>query len=179
MGTNGAPNRSVIGLVAAVVAILALSLAYFLTGSPPTDEPESGTTRMPGAPAAPPAEGTPSEAPAGAAARPGQAAAPRIRIEESGRLSTTRDALREGDALVLGLALSDVARGEAPIDVKVVDVRGRRLDVRGVPVEGTDAGLRLEIDPDWLEPSRYLIELETIEKKPLALRRYVLEITGS
>ena len=104
------------------------------------------------------------------------ARAPAQRIEENGRLEVELDALREGAVLALGLAMPDVARGAGDRPVKVIDVEGRVLETTGAAVDGAGSGLRLEIDPEWLRPGRYLIEVATAEKKPLALRRYVLEV---
>jgi hypothetical protein len=105
--------------------------------------------------------------------------APRMRIPENGRLQVSRDVLREGDVLALGLDLPDEARGTQPLPLKLVDVRGRMLELDAVPVEGPGNGLRIEIDPAWLDPGRYLIQVETAETHPLALRRYVLEVSDS
>jgi hypothetical protein len=88
----------------------------------------------------------------------------------------TREALREGDVLALGLDLPDEMRGTGPRPLKVVDVKGRVLEGLAFPVDGAGSGLRLEIDPDWLRPSRYLIQVETAGPSPLAVRRYVLEV---
>jgi hypothetical protein len=106
---------------------------------------------------------------------PGARAPARI-IPDNGRLRVTREELREGDVLAIGLAMPDEARGEAPRRIKVADVSGRAMEGRGVAIDGAGNGLRLEVDPNWLRPGRYLIQVETAEQKPLALRRYVLEV---
>ncbi len=178
MTTNASPNRPRIVPVAAVVALLALAAAYWNmsqdSAEPASDGPEAQAERTPTPVAEPMATAAEPAIPAG-----GKAAAPKVRIEENGQLTTTTDALREGDVLVLGLALPDDARGFAGLPVKVVDPRGRVIEVEGMPVRGSNGGLRLEIDPEWLQPGRYMIQLKTVEKKPLALRRYVLEIQDS
>ena len=98
-------------------------------------------------------------------------------MPDKGRLSVTREALRDGAVLALGLELPDEARGAGPRPVKLVDVTGRVLEIAGEPVDGAGTGLRLEIPPEWLEPGRYMIQVQTAEPRPLALRRYVLEVT--
>jgi hypothetical protein len=102
--------------------------------------------------------------------------APAHQIADRGRLRVTREDLREGDILAIGLVMPDYARGTDPLPLKVVDPSGRVLEGRGLPIDGAGTGLRLEIDPEWLVPGRYMIQVETAEKAPLALRRYVLEV---
>ncbi len=107
---------------------------------------------------------------------PSAPSAPAQRIAEGGRLSVDAASLRDGEVLALGLALSDEARGSEPLPVRIVSVDGRRIETTAVPAEGDGSGLRLELDPEWLEPGRYLIEISTTEKIHLPLRRYVLEV---
>jgi len=178
---NSTRRRSMIaGLV-----VLGLGLAFWLlrepspsspgAPKPPTPDaerqPEPPPSPRPAPRAAPPAAAravTPKPAPA---ARP----TPR-RISSSGRLSTTRAALRDGDALVLILEMDDEARGAGPRPAKLVHVGGRVLETTATPLPGTNSGVRLEIDPAWLGPGHYLIQVETAERRPLALRRYFLEV---
>ena len=102
-------------------------------------------------------------------------AAPANRITEGGRLSIDATSLRDGDVLALGLGLPEEAQGEEPLSVRVVSVDGRRLETTAVPAAGSESGLRLEIDPEWLAPGRYMIEVRTAEKTHFPIRRYVLE----
>ena len=99
-----------------------------------------------------------------------------MRIAEGGRLSIDATSLREGEVLAIGLGLADEARGEEPVAVRIVSVDGRRLETTAAPARGSGSGLRLEIDPEWLTPGRYLIEISTAEKNHFAVRRYVLEV---
>ena len=102
--------------------------------------------------------------------------APAHFIAAGERLRVRREDLREGDDLVIGLAMPDDARGSDPLPLKVVDTSGRVFAGVGLPIDGAGNGLRLEIDPEWLAPGRYMIQVETVEKAPLALRRYVLDV---
>lgn len=104
-------------------------------------------------------------------------AAPDIVMPENGRLSVELDDLREGESMAIGLSMPDEARGDGPRPVKVVDVSGRLYETDAFAIDGAGSGLRLEIDPEWLTPGRYMIQVQTAEPRPLALRRYVLEVT--
>ena len=62
----------------------------------------------------------------------------------------------------------------------VVSVDGRRdRDDRGARGQASGSGLRLELEPEWLRPGRYMIQVTTAEKTPLHLRRYVIEVQSS
>ncbi len=105
-----------------------------------------------------------------------QAVRPAMRIPENGRLTTRRATLRDGEVLALGLDLSDEDRGAEPTRVKVIDAGLRVYETFATPLPGERAGLRLEIDPAWLGPSRYMIQVETHGSGPLAVQRYFLEV---
>jgi hypothetical protein len=97
-------------------------------------------------------------------------------ISESGRLEISAESLAEGEMLTLGLALSDDARAADALEVRVISLDGRALDVSALPVAGEGTGVRLAIDADWLQPGSYMIQIKTTENSPLALRRYVLVV---
>lgn len=153
-----APNIIVVG--AAVVILVAIALIALSERSKDAPEYASSEADRSATTADPrPVHGTPRH------------------ISENGRLSVSLDDLRQGERLALDLEMPDEARGEGPRRVRVVDVeRQRRMETTGAPVSGAETGLRIEIAPDWLQPGRYMIEIETAEKRPLALRRYVLEL---
>ena len=104
------------------------------------------------------------------------AAVPKLRIAANGRLTLELDQLPDEGPLELGLDLSEEARGSGDRTVRVISVDGRRLDTTASPLPGRESGVRLEIDPAFLSAGRYLIEIDTEEKHPLQLRRYVLEL---
>ena len=109
--------------------------------------------------------------------QPGDSRAVSVRrIAEGGRLSIDPDSLPEGEVLALELAMPDEARGVEPLAVKITSIDGRQIEAIGVPAAGSGTGLRFEIDPTWLKPGRYLIEVRTVEKVHFPLRRYVLEV---
>lgn len=114
---------------------------------------------------------------AGVPAEPRPDRATSQHIAENGRLSLSLAELPVGESLPLNLRMPDEARSEGTRPVRVVDVeRQRMLETTGAVVSGADTGLQIEIDPDWLRPGLYMIEVDTAEKRPLALRRYVLEL---
>jgi hypothetical protein len=133
-------------------------------------------------PAATPPETTSAPAPGSAQPAPDafdprrRVPAPAQSIPEHGRISLTLDEVHATEVFAIGLGMPDEARGDEALLVKMVDVEGRLFEASAPLIEGTGTGLRLEIDSDWLEPGLYLISVSTVEKKPLALRRYVLEV---
>lgn len=156
-------------LVGTGVLVLGVALWGLSRRSPPTPAlGDAAPATKATAPAAPPVQAT--------AAGPRSVPVPAQRIAENGRLSVPLEALRDGDVLALGLEMPDDARGEGARPVKVVDVEGRVLETTASAAAGPGTGLRLEIDPSWLRPGRYMIQVATAEQHPLALRRYVLEV---
>jgi hypothetical protein len=98
------------------------------------------------------------------------------RIAEHGRLSMDVASVPTDGPLGLVLGLPDEARGDGPHIARVVSTDGRRLDTTATPLAGAGSGVQLDIDPGFLTPGLYMIEVQTIEKTPLHLRRYVLEV---
>jgi hypothetical protein len=99
-----------------------------------------------------------------------------LRIAEHGRLSLDAAALPDEGPLTLVLDLPDEARSDAFQTIRIVSTDGRRIDTTATPLAGSGTGVRLEIDSDFLSRGRYLIEVDTAEKTPLKIRRYVLEL---
>ena len=98
------------------------------------------------------------------------------RIEANGRLTIEASALPAEGSLSLALALPDDARDAEPRPVRIVAGDGRQIETRAFDLAGSGSGVQLAIDATWLAPGRYLIEVKTAERKPLPLRRYVLEV---
>lgn len=97
-------------------------------------------------------------------------------ISESGRLEISAESLAEGEMLTLGLALSDDARAADALEVRVISLDGRVLDISALPLSGEGTGVQLAIDAGWLQPGSYMIQIKTTEKSALPLRRYVLVV---
>ena len=152
--------------IAAFVAAIAVAIGVWLTMDLEHRAPDPGA----GAAVAP------SEEPGAQAPEPSGPPPSALRIAESQRISIDLASLRDGEVLALGLALADEARGSEPLPVRVVSLDGRRIETTAAPAAGSGSGLRLELEPEWLRPGRYMIEVTTAEKIPLHLRRYVLEV---
>ena len=56
---------------------------------------------------------------------------------------------------------------------RVVAGDGRVLETAAAVTEG---GAAVALQPEWLSPGRYLVELRTREKSHFPLRRYVLSV---
>ena len=98
------------------------------------------------------------------------------RIAAHGRLTLDVAALPATGPLTLDLELPDDARGSGERAVRVISTDRRRTDTTASPLPGAGSGVRLELDPDFLSPGRYMIEIDTDDKHPLQIRRYVLEL---
>jgi hypothetical protein len=98
------------------------------------------------------------------------------RIVDHGRLTLNEDALPDQGPLALVLDLPDDARGTGAHGIRIVSLDGRRLETTATPLPGSGTGVQLEIDTAFLSRGRYMIEIDTVEKHPLQLRRYVLEL---
>ncbi len=99
-----------------------------------------------------------------------------LRIAERGRLILDRTELPRSGQLVLLLSLDDSALGSETRPVRVIAGDGRRLDTTASRMSAEDSDLRLEIDPTFLTPGLYMIEVDSAENHPLNLRRYVIEL---
>jgi hypothetical protein len=91
-------------------------------------------------------------------------------------LTLEHAALPTEGPLALDLELPDEFRGSSERTVKIISTDGRRFDTSASPLPGAGSGVRMEIDPSFLTPGRYMIEIDTVGKHPLQIRRYVLEL---
>ncbi len=114
------------------------------------------------------------------APRPAAAARPQGRADHalaSGEtLEIAASELPVGRPLVLQLALGEPSRGAEPRPVRILATDGRMLHARGPLAESDRMSTRVEIDPEWLTPGRYIVEVKTTEPSHFPLRRYALEV---
>lgn len=99
-----------------------------------------------------------------------------IPLPESGRLTIAYSELPRHKAISFALPMIDGAIGDAPLPARVVDIEGRVIDTVVNPVADDPTSATLSLDPDWLTPGRYMIQLRTLEQSALPLRRFVLII---
>jgi hypothetical protein len=149
-------------MAAAVIAFAIVVFAWFLRDEP---EPPGAHADVPSA--------TRSTASPTSAAVPIEKTA--LRIASGGRLSVASAELPRA-GLALEIDMPDEARGHGDRAVRVISGDGRRIDTTASPLPGSGTGSRLVIDSDWLARGRYMIEVETEDKHPLQIRRYVLEV---
>ena len=97
-------------------------------------------------------------------------------IESGETLALDAASLPVGRPLVLKLALAEPSRSADPRPVRVIAPDGRLLHLSGALVADDRRSAEVEIDPDWLAPGRYVVEVKTTEKTHFPLRRYALEV---
>lgn len=151
----------VVIVVMSIVGLAALSLTVWFTFDGSTDGIESAEH-----------DGTKISLEGGSATTGDSPA----RIVDHGRLTLNEDALPDQGPLALVLDLPDDARGVGAHGIRIVSLDGRRLETMATPLPGSGTGVQLEIDTEFLSRGLYLIEIDTPEKHPLQIRRYVLEL---
>jgi hypothetical protein len=99
-----------------------------------------------------------------------------LSIQSGATLALDAASLPQDGPLVLDLVLGEPDRSEEPSPVRLVAPDGRVLHTQA-RIGGEDwLEARIEVDPEWLTPGRYIIEIKTRERTHLPLRRYALEI---
>ena len=97
-------------------------------------------------------------------------------IASGATLAVDPGELRSGRPLRLALELGVPSADLEPRPVRVIAPDGRLLETVG-PVDPDDRlTTSLSIDPDWLTPGRYIVEVKTTERTHFPLRRYAIEI---
>ena len=148
--------------VAVAAAFLAAALALWLWSR------DGG--HGPAAPESAPAE-APGEAPRAVAAPQ----AGEIAIASGETIEIDLGSLEAGRPLVLRLDLGEPSRTDQPRPVRLYGPDGSVREDQGALGEGRTSA-RYEIDPAWLAPGRYVIEVKTTERSHFPLRRYALEV---
>ena len=96
------------------------------------------------------------------------------RIESGQTIGIESAALPSEGVLLLELRLPADSVGEEP-PVRVISPDGRLIETVGET--GAEPGsVGLPLDPSWLRPGRYVIEVTTLERSHFPLRRYALEV---
>jgi hypothetical protein len=156
-------------LVAAVVGFLAArSLRDEPDAMPPEGDASASATAAPAAEAyAPPAAGE------------------ELRAEPGGTIAIDAASLEPGRPVVLHLAPgespgmpdeSSGVPGAAPRPARIVSADGTRSLEGAALYDPVRGEARFEVDPEFLEPGRYIVEMRVPSLMPLNLARYVVEV---
>jgi hypothetical protein len=160
--------RIALGSAAVVLAVGLLLRSGLFSGDPErAADAEAQRAPPPAAerPARPVREVTPARADSGA-----------LSIASSETLVVEAASLHAGEPLVVHLLLPEPPEGDEPHAVRVLAPDGRLLETRAPVLGGDRRGVALALDPTWLEPGRYIVEVKTTEKTHFPLRRYVVEV---
>jgi hypothetical protein len=98
-----------------------------------------------------------------------------LRIASGGRIAIDGAALDPDRPVVVRLELGAVQQDDTPRPVRVASLDGRVFDAQG-SLGGERQEAQVEIDPAFLTPGLYMVQVETTEQTPLQLRRYVIEV---
>jgi hypothetical protein len=103
---------------------------------------------------------------------PAPAPAARPPIEPGKTLRLERAAFPASGPVRVSLGLPEMSADDEPRPVRLISQPDHRiLQIRGSLESGRTAAT-IEVDPGYLQPGAYLVEMETTERSPLALRRY-------
>jgi hypothetical protein len=156
-------SKTRVAIALGIAAAIGISLLLLMRNAAGPDGEESRT----------PASATPApvEAPAGIAAGGGG----ELRVAAGETLVLEPAAREPGRPVVLQLVLGEPSLTAEPRAVRVLGPNGRMLE--GEASLGDDRmDARFEIDPAWLSPGHYLVEVQTTERSHFPVRRYVLEV---
>jgi hypothetical protein len=127
------------------------------------------------APARPAA--APAAAPPESHAVPQPASSDDLRISSGETIAIESSTIDPSRPVVLHLVLGEPSRTDEPRPVRILDAEDGKRNVEGRAILGAGRSeARFEIDPSFLHPGRYIVEVKTTEPSPLPLRRYVLEV---
>ena len=136
-------------------------------------------SQMPEEPPPPPPDPAPEEVAMEEPAEPPgvrTATSPDAPLPPSGRLELSRDALPAAGPLVVHLALGEPSRDDAPSPVRIIGQPGPRV----LALEGRLSSDRrvtaIELDPAFLVPGSYLVDVRTTERSHFPVRRYVIVV---
>jgi hypothetical protein len=97
-------------------------------------------------------------------------------IESGTTLGLAVEQLPSGRPLVLALELGVPSADLEPRPVRVIAPDGRLLHAGGPVDPDSRRSASLSIDPAWLTPGRYIVEVRTTERTHIPLRRYAIEV---
>ena len=100
----------------------------------------------------------------------------RFEIGERGRLSISGSAFGDTTKIGIDLELDDGDYEESSRVTRIVSVDGRRLDTRADRIDGRPTRFLVQVPAEFLAPGLYMIEVETLERHAIKLRRYTLDV---
>jgi hypothetical protein len=150
--------------------------------SPAPSAPAAPSDAASPAEAEPPAAAPPAPAPA-SADEPPDGAERRAAAEKAGELPIASGetievqaaSLTPGRPVALRLFLAEPSKSAGPLAARVLAPDGRIFESHAAP--GADRrDVRVEVDPAFLRPGRYIVEVRTTEQTHFPVRRYALEV---
>lgn len=121
-------------------------------------------------------EASPSSAPAAAPSTPAPPTPGELRAEGGETIQIDSASLDPDRPVVLHLVLPAPSQTEAPRPVRIIAMDGSRsLEGEGIlAADRTEA--RFEVDPAFLRPGRYIVEVHVTTLMPMSVRRYAVEV---
>ena len=125
--------------------------------------------------APPPPAAAPAATPSAAVPQP--ASSDELRVASGETIAIESSTIDPSRPVVLHLVLGVPSATDEPRPVRILDAEDgtRNLEAKAV-LESGRSEARFEIDPSFLHPGRYIVEVKTTEAFVLPLRRYVLEV---
>jgi hypothetical protein len=126
---------------------------------------------------APPGATEPAAA-AGAEAQPAPtAAASQTKpLAPFGTLQMTRADFPNSGPVIVSLDLGEPSADESPRLVRMFSVTDQRGILTEVQLDSTRSVGTLQLDPNFLQPGEYFVEVQTTERSAFPLRRYVIVV---
>lgn len=130
------------------------------------------------APAASPAIPAPKPSAAAFAAPPSPPAAPTTRhsVAPSGKLELERSAFPTSGPVRVSLELPEMSTDAEPRPVRLISQPDHRILELPGALESDRRAATIEVDPGYLQPGTYLVEIQTTERGAFPLRRYFIVV---
>jgi len=97
------------------------------------------------------------------------------RLESGATLLIDSRKLDRSKPLTVELVLGEPSRTDEPLAVRFLVEKGTPHLGSGL-LSSDRTSARFEIDPAWLEPGRYVVEVKTTEASHFPVRRYAIEV---
>jgi hypothetical protein len=97
-------------------------------------------------------------------------------IVSGGTLELVAVELAGSEPVLLDLLLPAPPESVTDLPVRVLAPDGRVLELQGLIAAEDRGRARVVLDPAWLSPGRYIVEIQTMERTHFPLRRYALEV---